>query len=198
MKKTLLLLLFPVLVYSQKEEVVYKKLANQTCDCVNEKKTEKISELELGLCVISSLGKLSDKEKKTIKYDVASDTSLDKVSEQIGMQMVSVCPDVFSNMLQTNASVEEPATDDYVPDPSFTGVFETSITNEFKSIVVIDDANQKREFIWLFPFDGDVLLIKNKILKGDKINISYREQNFFDPKKNEYRMYNEILSIELL
>ena len=69
MKKIVLLLVFPSLIFAQKEAVVYKKLANQTCDCINEKKKEKISEIELGLCVISTLGKLSDKEKKTINCE---------------------------------------------------------------------------------------------------------------------------------
>ncbi len=197
MKKTLLLLLFPVFLFAQKEDVVYKKLANQTCECINEKKKEKISELELGLCVISTLGKLSDKEKKIIKYDSASDTALDKVSEQIGMQMVSVCPEVFSNMLQAEAVVEEAATEEVAPDPAFEGVFQTITSNEFKTISIIDNENQKREFIWLFSFDGDALFIKNKIVKGDKIEVTYREQNFFDPKINEYRIYFEILEVKL-
>jgi hypothetical protein len=197
MKKILLLLVFPSLIFAQKEAVVYKKLANQTCDCINEKKKEKISEIELGLCVISTLGKLSDKEKKTINYETGSDM-LDKVSEQIGMEMVSVCPEVFSNMLQEETAAEAVATEDYVPDPTFSGTLEAVLSNEFKTFVLADDTNKKKEFIWLFPFDGDALLIKNKIVKGDKITLSYREQSFFDPKKNEYRMYNEILSIELL
>jgi hypothetical protein len=197
MKKTLLMFLFPVLVFAQKEEVIYKKLANQTCDCVKAKNTEKISELELGICVIGSLGKLSEKEKKVIKYDTSSDSSLDKVSEQVGMQMVSICPDVFSSMLQTE-SPEETAVEDVAQDPSISGVFQSITSNEFKTVIIFDENNQKKEYIWLYPFDGDVLLIKNKIVKGDKIKILYREQNFFDPKTNDYRIYNEILGIELL
>jgi hypothetical protein len=197
MKNIVLLFMFPVFVFAQKEEVIYKKLANQTCDCVKAKNTEKTSELELGICVIGSLGKLSEKEKKVIKYDTNSDSSLDKVSEQVGMQMVSICPDVFSSMLQ-NETTEDTVAEDVAPDPSVSGVFQSIVSNDFKTIVILDDTNQKREYIWLYPFEGDSLLIKNKLVKGDKIRILYREQNFFDPKINDYRMYNEILEVELL
>jgi hypothetical protein len=196
MKKTLLLLLFPAFTFAQKDAIVYKKLADQTCSCIISKNKEKIAEMELGLCVLASLGKLSEKEKKAINYENGSD-NLDSVSEKIGMEMVSVCPEVFSNMLQTE-STEETPTEELAPDPTATGIFQSIVSNEFKTISIIDEANQKRDYIWLFPFDGDALLIKNKIVKGDKIKILYREQNFFDPKINDYRMYNEILEIELL
>lgn len=195
MKKTLLLLLFPSLFFAQKEDVIYKKLANQTCDCINSKKNEKISQIELGLCVIGSLGKLSDKEKKTIKYDSGED-SIDKVSEQVGMQMVAICPDVFSKILQDEGTTEV-TEDAEVPDPSSIGTFQSMISNQFNTIVIVDSENQKREFIWLFPFEGDALFIKNKIIKGDKIEIMYREQNFFDQKINDYRIYNEIIEVKL-
>jgi hypothetical protein len=196
MKKLLLLFIFPAIVFAQKDAVIYKKLADQTCTCVTSKNKEKITELELGICVLASLGKLSEKEKKTINYESGSD-NLDKVSEKIGMEMVSICPDVFSSMLQTETT-EEAVVDAVAEDPSASGVFQSISTNEFKTISIIDEANQKREYIWLYPFEGDALLIKNKLVKGDKIKILYREQNFFDPKINDYRIYNEILEVELL
>ncbi len=188
-------MLFPVFIFAQKEQVIYEKLANQTCECVNSKKTEKISQIELGLCVLGSLGKLSDKEKKTIKYD-SGEGSIDKVSEQVGMQMVAICPDVFSNMLQDEGA-SEVASDAEASDPSSTGIFQSMVSNQFNTIIIMDSENQKREFIWLFPFEGDALFIKNKIIKGDKIEILYREQNFFDPKINDYKIYNEILEVKL-
>jgi hypothetical protein len=195
MKKVLLLLLFPVFVFAQKEQVIYEKLANQTCECINSKKNEKISQIELGLCVIGSLGKLSDKDKKIINYNSEAN-SIDKVSEQVGMQMVSICPDVFTDMLQ-NEETSEVASDAEVTDTSSTGIFQSMVSNQFNTIIIMDSENQKREFIWLFPFEGDALFIKNKIIKGDKIEILYREQNFFDPKINDYRIYNEILKVKL-
>jgi hypothetical protein len=198
MKKFLLLILLPIATFAQKDAVVYKKLAEQTCTCITSKNKEKVSEMELGICVLASLGKLSEKEKKAIDYLAGSD-NLEKVSERIGMEMVSVCPEVFSSMLDTEeAPVDDSATKEEVPDPEITGIFQSMISGDFKTIELVDDINAKSNYIWLFPFDGDAMFIKNKIVKGDKIKIRYREQSFFDPKKNEYRMYNEILGVELL
>lgn len=198
MKKFLLLFLIPITVLAQKDVVVYKKLADQTCTCITSKNKEKVSEMELGICVLASLGKLSEKEKKNINYEAGSD-NLEKVSERIGMEMVSICPEVFSSMLESEEAAVVDSVAEEVPDPSFTGVFQSITTKEFKTIEVFNDLDTKnREFIWLYAFDGDAMFIKNKIVKGDKIRILYREQSFFDPKLNDYRIYNEILGVELL
>ncbi len=198
MKKFLLLALFPITTFPQKDVVVFKKLADQTCTCITSKNKEKVSEMELGICVLASLGKLSEKEKKAIDYEAGSD-NLEKVSERIGMEMVSVCPEVFSSMLDSEVEVVVDSVAEEVPDPSFTGVFQSITAKEFKTIEILNDLDAKNsEFIWLFAFDGDALFIKNKIVKGDKIRILYREQSFFDPKLNDYRIYNEILGVELL
>jgi hypothetical protein len=50
----------------------------------------------------------------------------------------------------------------------------------------------------LFSFEGDSLLIKNKIAKGDKIEIEYAELEFFDAKSKTYKVYNEISNLKLL
>jgi hypothetical protein len=65
-------------------------------------------------------------------------------------------------------------------------------------LTIIDESNTKREFIWLFSFGGDSLFIKDKIIKGDKIEVFYVEQQFYDPKTKTYKIYNEITEVKLL
>lgn len=189
-------MLFPVFIFAQKEQAIYEKLANQTCECVTEKKTAKLAELEISFCIVSSLEKLSDEERKVIKYNTDSDISLDKVCEQIGIKMVGICSKIFSDMLQDEETSENVITEEVI-DPTSIGTFQSMVFNQFNTIVTLDSENQKKEFIWLFPFEDDTIFIKNKIVKGDKIEVKYRELNLFDPKINDYKIYNEILEVKL-
>ena len=110
--------------------------------------------------------------------------------------MAFVCPEVFTKLQSEEATEEE----EYEEEPalSFSGTFEVMTSNEFNTIVLINDAKERKEFIWLFPFEGDSLLIKNKISKGDKIEVEYSELEFFDAKTKTYKVYNEISFLKLL
>ena len=196
MRKMLLLLLLPALTFAQKKDDVIKKLAERTCACAQEK--PQLTQTEVGFCLIASLGELNDKEKKVIGYNEDDlSASIEKVAESIGIKMAVTCPSVFSKMM----SEEETAATETVaetPNPVFSGTFEAITSNEFKTITIISDSKEKKSFIWLFPFEGDTMFIKNKISKGDKLEIEYREQQFFDPKTNSYVTYYEISSVKLL
>lgn len=194
MKKIFLLLLLPTVLFAQKKDEVIKKLANLACECTKEK-TE-VSETSLGLCLLESVGKLSDKEKKVIGFTSGKESdAIKKIAEEIGTQMAFVCPEVFTK-LQSEETTEEEY--DEEPALSFSGTFEVMTSNEFNTIVLVNDSKERKEFIWLFSFEGDSLLIKNKISKGDKIEVEYSELEFFDAKSKTYKVYNEISFLKLL
>ncbi|WP_395054172.1 hypothetical protein [Flavobacterium sp.] len=193
MKKiTILLVLICSYSFAQKKEVLYKKVASLTCECTTAKKTDKLSDEDFGFCILISLNKLTPKEQKIIGYDSNEKSEIkDEIAENIGIEMALICPEIFSK-IESEVQVEE------VPDLVFIGIFDTTVSNEFNTIKVTYENKVTKDFIWLFPFDGDSLLIKKKIVKGDKIEIRYREQSFFDPKTNDYKNYLEILEIKLL
>lgn len=198
MKKIWILLLLPTLAFSQKREAVFKKLADYTCNC--SQKNIPITETAVGICIFEALGAITDKEKKIIGYNPDKKADLvEKIAENIGMEMALICPQIFSKMEKLSSEEEVTAdTDEVITDVFFTGTVESIASNEFKTIFMIDDKNEKKEFIWLFSFEGDSLFIKNKIGKGDKLEIHYREQEFFNPKSNSYRLYNEITAVKFL
>lgn len=199
MKKMLLLLLFPLLTMAQKKEVVYKKLAALTCECATNKGPAKITETELGFCIFESLNAISDKERKIIDYNAdKKSASLERIAENVGVEMALTCPKVFSNILDEEAAMEVVEEAAEVIQSSHKGAFQSMVSNEFNTITLIDESNTKREFIWLFSFEGDALLIKGKVEKGDKIEVFYTEQQFFDPKTKTYKIYNEITEVKLL
>ncbi|WP_162126852.1 hypothetical protein [Flavobacterium phycosphaerae] len=196
MRKTILLFLFPVLLWAQKKEAIYKKLATYTCDCVGGKK--EVTDVNLGVCIFEALGQLSNKERRNI--DVNQDDkmkAIQNIAESVGIEMAIICPDVFAKIAENKAE-DTAISDEDELDLFYTGTFESMATQEFNTIILLDEKNEKQEFVWLFTFEGDNLFIKNKIVKGDKLEIHYRQQDFFDPKQNKYRIYNEITSIKLL
>lgn len=196
MRKITLLLLLPVLLLAQKKEAIYKKLATYTCECVTGKK--EVTDVNLGICIFEAMDHLSKKERRSI--DVNPDdkmTAIQNIAESVGIEMAIVCPDVFTKIAENKAS-ENTTVDDDELDLFYTGTFESMTTQEFNTIILLDEKNEKQEFVWLFTFDGDNLFIKNKIVKGDKLEIHYRQQDFYDPKLGKYRIYNEITSIKLL
>lgn len=199
MKKIILLLLFPIVMMAQKKEAVYKKLAALTCECSTNKGTEKLSETDLGLCIFEALNMLNEKERKVIGYNPdKKSAAIEKIAENVGVEMALICPKVFSNILSDDEAVVAEEVVEEIIESSHKGTFETMTAVEFNTITITDEANTKREFIWLFSFEGDALLIKGKIVKGDKIEVFYREQEFFDPKTKTYKIYNEITEVKLL
>lgn len=196
MKSILFLLLLPVTLMAQKREVVYKKLAKSTCECITAKE---ITDINLGICIFDAMNKLTEKERKTVNIDIDNKmASIEKIAEAVGLEMATICPDVFIKMAKEETDGQAFITDDDELDLFYTGTFESMVTNEFNTIFLLDDKNEKQEFVWLFSFEGDNLFMKNKIVKGDKLEIHYRQQDFFDPKQKKYRIYNEITSIKLL
>lgn len=195
---TLLLLFFTAFSFAQKKEVVFKKLADATCECTKAKGEATITDISLGLCIFQSLDKLTPKEQKIIGYNPEKKMeTIEGVAENVGLEMALICPDIFANMNDSEDEVvAEEAT--AAEDPSIIGTFDSMVSNEFVTIKIIDENKGKKDFIWLFPFDGDTLFIKKKVDKGEKIQIYYREQEFFDPKTNSYQKYNEITEIKLL
>lgn len=198
MKLSLLLLLLPLTLTAQKKEVIYKKLAASTCDCIG---TKEVTDINLGICIFAAMNKLSEKEQKTINVNVDNKVaSIEKIAESVGLEMASICPEVFIKMANEGNPEATMVADDNADelDLFYTGTLESIVTAEFNTIFLMDDNNEKQEFIWLFPFEGDNLFVKGKIVKGDKLEIHYRQQEFFDPKQNKYRIYNEVTSIKLL
>lgn len=199
MKKIILLLLFmPTILMAQKKEDVYKKVATSTCECAT--KSNEISDTALGICILDALNQLTDKEKKTIGYNGSNKLEvIEKISENIGIEMVSICPEVFTK-LDKDTDEDQVDTEEIADEEDLVvnGTFESVVTNEFNTVSIIDEKNEKQEFLWLVPFEGDTLLIKKKLEKGDKLEITYSEHEFFDPKTNSYKKGNMILGMRLL
>jgi hypothetical protein len=149
-----LVLLIPVVTFAQKKAEVFKKTANLTCECANKKDVSKISNLELGLCIFESLDMLTEKEKKTIGYDSNRKVeTVEGVAKNVGVEMALECPEIFSKLSDLDDD-EATNMEEETEDIFSIGTIESITSNEFKTINIIDENNEKKAFIWLFKFEG--------------------------------------------
>lgn len=188
--------LFTLLSFSQKKEDIYKKIANSCCERLNEKKSSKLTELDLGFAILQVLGDLNEKEKNIIGFNSSkAEESLEKIGEPIGIQMAMACPSIFASLVDENGKnlLEESSNGN-----SLRGTIEELVSNDFKKIKLKNDKGEIIEFLWLSAFSTDSILVNNKVVKGDKVEINFNEENFFDPKSNSYKKYNVIKGIKFL
>ena len=81
----------------------------------------------------------------------------------------------------------------------FVNGFSCELENDVKTFIAKDYLSKKRHAFDLEMKDKlAVQGLKNKIAKGDKIEIEYAELEFFDAKSKTYKVYNEISNLKLL
>lgn len=200
MKKGLVLLLVSIASFGQKKEVIYKKLAATTCECATKKSNGKLTEMDLGICIFEALATLDPKEQKTINFNPEKKTeNLETIAESVGLEMALKCPSVFAQFKDFGQDNDNPIAS-VSSETSFseTGVITEIVGTDFKIVKMKSDADVPKEFIWLTSFEGDTLLMKNKIVKGDQVQIQYIEKEFFDAKSATYKKYNQIIGIKLM
>ena len=62
----------------------------------------------MGLCIFESLNVISEKERKIIGYNPDKKAaSLERVAENIGVEMALLCPNVFTNIISEDGVAEE-------------------------------------------------------------------------------------------
>lgn len=177
-------------------QVYMNDILDKTCNCVNNIKdttNAKEYQMSLGGCLLNS----SMPYKKEIKKDYLID--LDKFEEDvpklgqiIGLKMATYCPKVMSKL--TNMFKE-----DKVKNQTFNikGVI-SKIDNELFVIITLTEENGKlTKFYWLTMLDSKKdLMHEYKTLIGKNVEMTFKKEEFFDPKIDEYRIYNVIKSID--
>ena len=193
---TAILVLGVLTVSAQKKEAVYKKIAEKSCECALQKGASNISQMDLGICLFEGINILDTKELKVLGINPDDKMgSIESVAEAVGIEMAMTCPVIFENIGYENGEVVfQKDKEKEVKRLTFTnsGVVEEVTTKEFKTIKIKDASNTIQEFLWLNQFEGDSLLINGKIVKGDKVEIVFAEEQFFDSKVNAYRAFNVI------
>jgi len=200
MKQSLVLFIFFFSINKGFSQDYMDKIVEKSCECVTKisdtLETDKKT-LQLGLCLIEAAMPYSKQLKKDHKIDLEK---LDEQGEQLGqliaLKMMAVCPDaliVITEAAEKNTPKEEEG------EKSIQGTISRIEDDYFVTFHVKDDAGKITKFYWLtFIESNRDMITQYKALTGKRVQLIYKNMEFFDPKIGEYRSYQIISKIEVI
>jgi len=198
MKKSLLVFVFSLFFFNAHSQDILETVAKEVCSCTTSK-SEKLKELtgeklqmELGLCIVASY---SNHEKElSAKYGNVIDGGdglMEKLGRDIGLKMVTICPDILMSIAGDDSE------DEVVAEAlTLEGQIVEIKSEQFLTVSVKDNSGRIHSVLMLTFFEGSNLLIENKLKKNDKVSIDYWEQEFYDVKAKDFRYYKVIQGIK--
>ncbi|HSY62386.1 MAG TPA: hypothetical protein VK796_10940 [Cytophaga sp.] len=175
------------------------KIVTQTCDCfskVPDTLSTDVLQMKLGFCMIAA----SEPYKKEIKkdYNINLD-NLDKATGErlgrlLGVKFAGECPEAILKMQGKKNSVVKQATV-----LTFTGIVTKIEINGFVTFSIKDETGKTTTFYWLefIECENDLPSIYNS-LTGKLVSVSYKSNEYFEPRLNQYKQYFCITKLEII
>jgi hypothetical protein len=198
MKKVLIFCLV-ITAHQSFSQTYMDKIAQESCDCIS-----KVSETldyeqytqELGLCMIVAAEPYRKQLKKdhNINFDKI-EVDAEKLGKLIGFKMASVCPNAL--LAVSKKSPDKSAVANADVSKSYDGTI-TKLEKDFFVVLHIKDGEGKtNKFYWLTFIDSDVDLVERyDSLIGMPVEVTFRTEEWFDPKIKEYRQFSVIEKLE--
>lgn len=188
--------------YSQKseKEKYLEMLAKKTCECVEARKlSDSLSaenfQTEMGLCIFKEYSSNVALGEKVYGKIVGNDSLAEKLGEEVGLKMISECPDTFKKLVNAYLVTKTEETPQPVFNPSLLGKVNEIKKGDFIVLSLTDSSKRIHNFIFLMPFEGADLLINNTLKKNDEVEVKYFEEEFYDPKLKDYKYYKILQSL---
>ncbi|GGD36097.1 hypothetical protein [Flavobacterium orientale] len=188
----------PISFFGQNIESLYDIVAKESCECIVNKNFdlknrdyEKIK-LEFGLCIINSYSNHKSKFDESIDLDFKNSKMMSKFGEDVALKMINHCPDKIIEF----GNFEGDDEDEILDNITFEGVFLESKKSDFQMVTVKENNGRIHTLIVLTFFEDVNLITDNLIKKNDKVSVEYFEQEFYDPKLNDFRYYKVIQGIK--
>ncbi len=195
---TIIFLLLISSIHAQTGDFV-DTIASKTCECVELKKTtdseEQLSpKMQVGICLFESAKDFKQELAEQYGFNldnIAEDA--EKLGEMVGNRMAFICPNTLMKFSVEIQDEEEIAL-------SFIANGEIiDISEDMFVVFRVKNKNGKIEkFYWLTFVDSEYDVQNSfKDLKGKNIKIEYFEEELFDPRIKEYRIFNSISTLNL-
>lgn len=171
-------------------------ITEKSCACLdkipNEEQTDQLH-LKLGICMLEA----ADPYKKQLKNEYGieldkNDDSGEKLGRIIGLKMAVKCPSALMKMAGRSDDMQK-------EEKSVRGNITKIEAEQFVCFSVRDEQGKTAKYYWLtFVESSADLIAKYKTYSGKNIRITYRNEDFFDPKIDEYRSFSIILKMEIV
>jgi hypothetical protein len=205
MKKILFLILsFAYLVKAEAQTApvsVEKSLTDTICSCMTATDFSKVNNKKDAMDVITDcfgrktdlLMKLADEKH----IDPTDQAAMKQLGIQIGKDLLNENCSAFlkiSEKLSINKSEEENGNEG-----TTSGAFKRIELKGFNYIVLTDNNNGEKSFIWLRQFPGSEKFMNGAAnLAGKKISVKWHELEVYLPSAKGYYKIKEITSIDIL
>ena len=118
---------------------------------------------------------------------------IEKVGEDIGEEMLDICPETMEILLNDKELMDEIAEDNDIDFNSeedknlnISGSFTETNVDGYLYVVVKENSGRINQFVILQNFEN-VFLITDKVLKhNDSVIVTYYEAELYDPKLNKF------------
>lgn len=202
MKKILVAIvsIFSLTTYSQSSEAIYDVIAKETCECINKKNIDisksssKEIQAQLGMCMLTSYTAHKNELKPEDRVEFGDDSGMEKLGESVALKMIDHCPNVI---LELGGKVNDDAPKGEVKE-KISGQFLESKSNDFVTISVKDESGRIYSLLLLTFFENSNLISDNLLKKNQKIEVEYAEQEFYDVKSKDFRLYKVLKGIKKL
>lgn len=191
-----------------------KKIAKSSCKCtenIEDGISLEMYEIEFGLCVIEAS---MPYERQLSRDHNISFTEIEedgaKLGELIALEMFVVCPEVLMKMIE-NVGVENLVDDmqeerEDAAETNNESMVQnvrgevTSVEGELIVAITVADENGKNtKTFWLSYIESNENLESNyKNLVGKQVELTYRMEDIFDPRLNEYTSRKIITKLTVL
>jgi hypothetical protein len=175
-------------------------LAISACECLQEDigdfETEEERNLQLGMCILKAIGPNGEKLYEFYGEDFILDGNTgEKLGQQIGFRMVSICPEVFAGFveeeLRQDAEKEATQAEEFL-----IGTVTKVESTQYVNFTVIDSNGKRQKLVWLYHFpNSDQYIDSYEELEGKDLMFNYSVEDVFDPRINEYTSVKIITGI---
>ena len=195
MKKMICISLLSLLSFfnSYGQEDYLDIIAKKACECIESRNLHEIENQEaatnqLGICLLDASKDYREALLRDHQLDLNKlDMDGEKLGVLIGSRMAFVCAETLMSVAETEQ------TDVILSEGGEITAVEES---PFVVFTLKDSSGKSSKFYWLTFVDSN-LDLQNSFsqLKGRKVSVEYMEQELFDPRLKEYRMFNLIVGL---
>ena len=200
MKKVFLL--FVVFANFSFAQDVMDKITIETCECIKAKNLdlEKVApselQMQLGLCMMQSYSNHKEKLPKSKRALLDNDEQMEKFGEEIGMKMITHCPDILmaigKNEIQKNEESEVVETQIL----SSTGQLIERKIDGFLTIRIKEESGRINDFILVKNFDNAFLISDDVLKVNSKVKVDFYYEDIYDSKLNKFVNSKVLLDIQ--
>ncbi len=203
MKKLLTALLAVFALSEGVSQEYVEDITNDICECIEnvpDSLNEQEYSMRFGICILEKAMPYKKKLKKDFKINLDKDITSEsrKLGELFGIKMASACPSVLMEATKLmgldNYDEEIVETSEVVK--TIEGLVTKIDNSPFVTLSVKDESGKTTKLVWLTFIQSEMELTDEyNSLFGKSIEVSYIEQEFFDPKIEEYRNFKVISKI---